>query len=191
MRTRAWTGGALVLAGGALMAQAAAPTLREHRLQGLLREALPAGRVVEHAGLRLEPMARILIPRLGMDLVAAGGEANSDEILGSAPLALRPRSQGPLVVSAHRDAQFRPLEHLVLGDGVGLRLPGQSTRHLRVAAIHVVEPSDLSVLETLGPDDLVLSTCHPFRHLGPAPRRFLAVLRAPGEGPMRSMRTTR
>ena len=80
------------------------------------------------------------------------------------------------MISAHRDLDFRGLEKIAPGDTVRLELPGAVLQDYRVSEIEILTPAAAAerLREKPGEDWLVLLTCHPFRYLGHAPRRFLA-----------------
>lgn len=185
-RDRLAPGVVLVLAGAAAVAWATADVAREQWLQRRLRRALDEGRpsVSIHGSAR-RPGPRVVLPRLGIDAssVRVPERADRDRVLADVPVAWRPRAGGPLVMAAHRDAHFRALGEARIGDRVRIA-EGSGTRWLRVTSTSVVGPDDVAVLGGLGRDDVVLSTCYPFDHLGPAPLRWLVVARpssVPGE----------
>ncbi len=55
---------------------------------------------------------------------------------------------------------------------IRIEVPPQ-TYEYRVAGTRVVEPTEVSVLQSRGTEELTLLTCYPFRWIGPAPERFV------------------
>jgi sortase A len=121
-----------------------------------------------------EPVARVRIPRLDLSVVVA--EGTTDGVLrraaGRMSVSAPPGSDGNVVVAAHRDSYFRPLEHVEIGDEVMLDGPAGSDVYT-VEWTRVVDPSALEVTADPGYPALTLVTCYPFRYLGSAPQRFI------------------
>lgn len=82
-----------------------------------------------------------------------------------------------MVVMAHRDIHFMGLEALTEGDTIELELRGGTRYRYQVRDIRIVDKADTeSFLRSKQDRDcLLLLTCYPFRHIGPAPKRFIAV----------------
>jgi sortase A len=169
---------ACVLLGSLLVLHAQAGTLREALVQGALRRSLERNGAPVHVGsMALRPAVRIGIPSLGLDVVvpeAAPDATEMERVLSVSPVAWRPRWDGPLVVSGHRDSHFASLGRLREGDALRVTDFG-GTRSLVVTEARVVAPGDVSLLADLDGDAVVLSTCYPFDHLGPAPSRWVIV----------------
>jgi len=83
-----------------------------------------------------------------------------------------PGAAGNIVVSAHRDSFFRPLEDIRVGDVIELQSPDGMQR-FEVGKIFITDPLDISVLEPTAQPSLTLITCYPFRYVGFAPERFI------------------
>jgi sortase A len=128
-----------------------------------------------------EPLARILVPRFDLSAVVAEGTGSRvlQRAVGHVATSAPPGGDGNVVLAAHRDTFFRPLEHILPGDEVVLESP--AGRHLyRVEWTRVVEPSETSVAEDAGYPALTLVTCYPFRWVGTAPLRFIVRARRHG-----------
>lgn len=123
---------------------------------------------------RGEPIARVRIPRLDLSVVVAEGTNTGvlRRAAGRMSVSAPPGSDGNVVVAAHRDSFFRPLEHVEIGDEVILDGPTGSDVY-EVEWTRVVEPTALEVTEDAGYPSLTLVTCYPFRYLGSAPQRFI------------------
>lgn len=130
-----------------------------------------------------EPLARILVPSGGVDVVAFEGidAAVLDRGAGHFPGTALPGESGNASFAAHRDSFFRGLREVELGDEVLVETP-ETTLRYRVSETRVVEPTEVEVVEPRGIDEVTLVTCYPFDFIGPAPRRF--VVHASLEGPV-------
>lgn len=128
-----------------------------------------------------EPLARILVPRFDLSAVVAEGTGSRvlQRAVGHLATSAPPGGDGNVVLAAHRDTFFRPLEHILPGDEVVLESP--AGRHLyRVEWTRVVEPTATHVAEDAGYPALTLVTCYPFRWVGTAPLRFIVRARRQG-----------
>lgn len=119
------------------------------------------------------PVARLRIPKIGLDeiIVAGVGNAQLNAGPGHLPGTPLPGSAGNSVISAHRDRHFRALDRVAIGDTIETRARHQTTTWI-VREIKVVggeTPALFRSTETR----LTLTTCWPVRFLGPAPDRLL------------------
>jgi LPXTG-site transpeptidase (sortase) family protein len=119
-------------------------------------------------------LGRLVIPRLGFSAFILEGEDEStlQRAVGFLPDTARPGEGGNTGLAAHRDTFFRPLERIQVDDRIRLEVPPH-TYEYRVDSLRVVEPSEVSVLDFTGTEELTLVTCHPFRYIGAAPNRFI------------------
>jgi sortase A len=119
------------------------------------------------------PVARLEIPRLGLDEVVVEGVDESALRAGPGHMAgsALPGENGNSVISAHRDRHFKPLGKIVVGDTI---LTDASKGKLKwtVARIRVVD-AEAPVLRTSTTPLLTLTTCWPVRYFGPAPERLI------------------
>ncbi|HEX5076871.1 MAG TPA: class D sortase [Gemmatimonadaceae bacterium] len=133
------------------------------------------------------PVARLVVPRLGVDEVVVEGvgddelRAGPGHMMGSA----LPGDSGTSVISAHRDRHFHALGGIAAGDTV-ITESAVGTIVWRVSRIRVVH-ADAPALDARTTPTLMLTTCWPIRYLGPAPDRLIveaepAGRREPGEG---------
>jgi sortase A len=127
-------------------------------------------------------LGEIEIPRLGIDVGIVQGESSRllERAAGHVTDTPLPGEMGNVVLAAHRDSFFRPLEHVRAGDEITVKtLDGDF--HYVVESTIVVGPGDLWVLAPIGGRTLTLITCFPFRYVGAAPDRFIVRAReAPG-----------
>lgn len=135
------------------------------------------------------PLAKLRIPRLGLEAVVAEGVEESvlSRAVGHLPSSARPGETGNIALAAHRDTFFRPLERIRVGDLVRLEAPA-GTDEYRVEWFSVVAPNDVAVLAATDHPALTLVTCYPFRYVGPAPERFVVRARRVGESEIAAAR---
>jgi sortase A len=119
------------------------------------------------------PLARLRIPRLGLDEIVVEG-VGDDELRagpGHLPGSAMPGNSGNAVISAHRDRHFRNLDELAVGDTVITETIAGRTAWV-VTKRTVVRRGAPALYSTTEPV-LTLTTCWPVRMLGPAPDRVL------------------
>ena len=184
--SRRWLGNAaiaagvcLVLASGASVARGAIARddarsrwaqLEASRAVSSARETVGRTGWVLAAG---APVARLEIPRLGLDEVVVEGvdesalRAGPGHMSGSA----LPGEYGNSVISAHRDRHFKSLGKIAVGDTI-LTDASEGKLAWTVSRIRVVD-ADAPVLRTSKTPLLTLTTCWPVRYFGPAPERLI------------------
>jgi len=100
-------------------------------------------------------------------------DATLDVSIGHVPGTPPPGRPGNSALAAHRDAEFRPLRRIRVGDEILFVAPSGETRY-RVEWTRVVSPGRVDLL---GPASsasaLTLVTCYPFGYVGRAPLRFV------------------
>jgi sortase A len=112
-----------------------------------------------------DAIARLHVPRLDLDIVVVNGTSASDLRRGPGrhEETFMP-GEGKLVyVAGHRTtygAPFSDINQLEPGDTISMELP-YGTVEYRVTSHRIVDDNDLSVLESGGPEQLVLQACHP------------------------------
>ena len=119
-------------------------------------------------------IGRIEVPRLNLSAVAREGVdvRTLRKSVGHVPGTALPGAEGNAAFAAHRDTFFRPLEGIKTGDEVVVTTPSAVHRYA-VTATRIVDPSEVSVLDTTGGRQLTLVTCYPFNFVGNAPQRFI------------------
>ena len=165
----------MMVSGTLLIADAAATLLWQEpvswvvaqRQQAELEDALanPSPRVVARKPLPGDAIARISIPSIGVDeyVVEGTDTANLRKGPGHYPSTPLPGERGTTAIAGHRTtygAPFRRIDDLDRGARIVVETP-RRTYAYRVERVKIVEPTDLSVLRTVGYDRLVLSACHP------------------------------
>jgi sortase A len=119
------------------------------------------------------PVARLLIPRLGLDeIVLEGVDGNSlNAGPGHLPGSAFPGERGNSVISAHRDRHFTRLGAIQVGDTIFTE-SGAHDEHWVVISKRVLD-ADAPALFRSDDATLTLTTCWPIRYLGTAPERLI------------------
>jgi len=166
---------------------------RAARIEVILHESRPAdephtgpvdtslwdeGRIEEYRESLLvdmdAPLALLRIPRLEIEVPVFSGtddlvlNRGVGWIAGTAP----PGQAGNIGIAGHRDGFFRPLKDVALGDEIVLETTDGSTTYV-VEKLHIVDPTDVWVLEPTTSPSVTLVTCYPFYFVGSAPNRFI------------------
>jgi sortase A len=119
------------------------------------------------------PVARLRVPRLGVDEVVVEGVGDAELRAGPGHMigSVLPGERGTSVISAHRDRHFRPLSGIAVGDTIMTESAGGVVTW-RVARLRVVDLDDATLNATETPT-LLLTTCWPIRYFGSAPDRLI------------------
>jgi sortase A len=166
-------------AGGAVRAAA----VRDQWEAAQVRQAVDAARrgvfaSVADAGFEPgSPLARLRIPRLGLDEIVIEGVGNEELNVGPGhvPGSALPGEPGNAVISAHRDRHFSSLGDLSVGDTIATEL-GHATTRWVVVSRRVLDAGEPALFATREPT-LTLTTCWPIRYFGPAPERLIITAR--------------
>ena len=118
-------------------------------------------------------IGRISIRRLGFEVSMVDGddEESLDLAAGHMPGTAWTGEVGNMIVAGHRDNAFWPLRNIRSGDQIEVQTDRKAT--YLVEQTQIVDPSDVSALRDTQDSTLTLVTCYPFRHVGPAPQRFI------------------
>jgi sortase A len=121
------------------------------------------------------PEAVLRVPRLELEVPVYDG--TSDLVLNRGAGRIENTSdivsgQGNVGLAAHRDGFFRPLKDIVVDDTLFIDTI-DDTREYRVTRVHIVDPSEVSVLAPTAKPTITLVTCYPFYHVGAAPLRLI------------------
>ncbi|PYX09154.1 MAG: hypothetical protein DMG88_07605 [Acidobacteria bacterium] len=121
-------------------------------------------------------LTRIQIPKIKLDAVITEGVSHRALTLGPGHLQYSaiPGDVGNSVIAGHRDTFFRHISELKTGDDIYVERRGRQF-HYVVTGKRVVQPSDLSVLDSSSEARLTLITCYPVYYIGPAPERLVIV----------------
>jgi sortase A len=119
-------------------------------------------------------IGRIEITRLGLSAVVMEGTSSKTlrRAVGHIEGTALPGTLGNVGLSGHRDRHFRPLRNIKRNDEILLTTLAGRFQY-RVVSTQVVQPTDVSVLESGSTEVLTLVTCFPFYYVGPAPDRFV------------------
>jgi sortase A len=135
--------------------------------QEALKEAFidPPRRVIRREPLKGDSIARIDIPAIGVDeYVVEGTDVDSlRKGPGHYPETPLPGEPGTAAVAGHRTtygAPFREIDQLKHGQRITIDMPDGRFLY-RVERTKIVDDQDLSVLDRVGYQRLVLSACHP------------------------------
>ena len=165
----------MMVSGALLITDAAATLLWQEpvsavvaeRQQQQLEKALidPPERVVRRRPLNGDAIAKIMIPAIGVsDYVVEGTDTESlRKGPGHYPETPLPGERGTAAIAGHRTtygAPFRNIDQLKRGDRIVLDMTDGRFIY-RVTRTKIVDDSDLSVLDSVGYKQLILSACHP------------------------------
>lgn len=134
------------------------------RVAALLRAAADGfAESVADAGGR--PIGRLVIPKIGVDVIVLEGTGTQDlrEGPGHWPETPFPGQGGNFVISGHRTtygAPFFRLDKLEVGDEIQLVLPYVAAVY-RVWRSLIVLPHETQVVAQRGVEEISLTTCHP------------------------------
>jgi len=112
-----------------------------------------------------DPIGRLRIARIGIDMVMVDGTAASPLRKGPGhyPGTAWPGLRGTVAIAGHRTtymAPFRDLDELRRGDPIVLAMPyGRFT--YRVERTRIVAPTAVEVVRDVGHEQVVLTACHP------------------------------
>ena len=123
-------------------------------------------------------LGRLDIPRLRIHSVVCEGVGRLTLSLavGHIPGTAFPGESGNIGIAGHRDTFFHALKNIRRGDLIRFQTPGK-TYLFTVESTQVVQPYDVSVLQSSRSPELTLVTCYPFYYVGSAPDRFVAKAR--------------
>ena len=124
------------------------------------------------------PEAVLRIPKVALEVPVLEGadDITLNRAVGHVPGSALPGQPGNIAITGHRDGFFRPLKDLAIGDTIDLdrnTASGPQTDLYKIRSIHIVFPSDTSVLNTTTASTLTLITCFPFYYVGAAPQRYI------------------
>ena len=148
----------------------------------LARRAVTADGLLPPPVIPGAPVARLLIPRLGIDEIVLEGveDLALNAGPGHLPGSAFPGEAGNSIISAHRDRHFARLGAIEVGDTVVTESGSHRTKWV-VLSKRVIE-ADAPALYRTSDATLTLTTCWPIRYIGTAPERLLVVAK-PVEAP--------
>jgi sortase A len=119
------------------------------------------------------PVARIVIPAIGLDEIVLEGVQGNDLNggPGHVPGSALPGERGNSVISAHRDRHFNHFDRLSVGDTIVTESGPLRTTWV-VKSRQVIDKNSPALFQTKDAT-LTLTTCWPIRYFGPAPERLI------------------
>jgi sortase A len=164
-----WVGAQQML--GASYRRSVEATLDTLRMSPILPEEERASPAALATG---DPVGSLEIVRVGLKGVVVEGDDDSvlDRAIGHLPDTPLPWHTGNSALAAHRDALFRPLRDVRLGDVLRLKTPYGDFDY-RVRETLIVKPQDVWVIDPTPTAMLTLISCYPFDYIGHAPERFI------------------
>ncbi|VEF49615.1 C60A subfamily peptidase [Bacillus freudenreichii] len=122
-----------------------------------------------------ETIGILTIPKIEAQLAIVEG-TDPDELekgVGHYSGSYFPNQNGQIVLSGHRDTVFRKLGELETGDQLKMTMPfGHYT--YKIIKTKIVEADDTSIITLQNKkEELILTTCYPFRFVGNAPQRYI------------------
>jgi sortase A len=138
---------------------------QQDQLERQLDDPVVVKRVIERKPLKGDAIGKIIIPKIDVDeyVVEGTDTASLRKGPGHYPDTPLPGERGTVAIAGHRTtygAPFRDVDKLRHGDMIVLDMPDHRYVY-RVERTKIVEPTDLSVLDRVGHDRLILSACHP------------------------------
>ncbi|HCP00705.1 MAG: class GN sortase [Alphaproteobacteria bacterium] len=128
-----------------------------------------------------EPIARVIVPRLGIDQIILSNASGRSLAFGPAHLngTASPGSPGHSIVSGHRDTHFSFLRHLKLGDTLEIVRVDRQKVPYRVIARTIIDSRTALLGDSLGRTVASLVTCYPFDALtSNGPLRYVVTAEA-------------
>ncbi len=119
-------------------------------------------------------MGLLEIPKIDAKLPIIEGtdEKMLDKGVGHYSPSVFPSDGEQILLSGHRDTVFRKFSDLEIGDRFIVNMP-YGTFEYEMKSSEIVDKDDTSVIRSMGKEVLVVSTCYPFRYVGPAPDRYV------------------
>ena len=164
---------------GAAMSHLAVAQFRHQTAANALWDSSRIHAYQRTLSLHLAPPEAILrIPKVALEVPVLEGadDITLNRAVGHVPGSALPGQPGNIAITGHRDGFFRPLKDLAIGDTIDLdrnTASGPQTDLYKIRSIHIVFPSDTSVLNTTTASTLTLITCFPFYYVGAAPQRYI------------------
>jgi sortase A len=127
------------------------------------------------------PVARLAVPRLGVEQLVLEGASGRTLAFGPGHLSGTPLPGAPgnAVISGHRDTHFAYLRRLRVGDRILVESRDGRCRGYVVEGARVVDRTEVAIAGDTRDTRLTLVTCYPFDAVRPGgPLRYVVVARA-------------
>ncbi|WP_048825931.1 class D sortase [Bacillus sp. B-jedd] len=115
------------------------------------------------------------IPKIKSELAIVEGTDPNDlkKGVGHYEGSFFPGENGQIVLSGHRDTVFRRLGELEKGDTLKMRMPAGDYDY-EITGTKIVDADDRSIITLQNEEEeLIVTTCYPFRYVGNAPDRYI------------------
>jgi sortase A len=169
-----WIAGLLMLAGVWQVAQGAYIHAKAQFAQYLMRKSWEktlagAKDIKPWPWADTWPVARLEVPRLGVDQFVLAGASGRTMAFGPGHLtgSSLPENIGNTVFSGHRDTHFKFLQHLQHGDEIVISAVNGMRYRYSVSDTTVVNQKDTRITMSSEQRQLTLITCYPFHSLAP------------------------
>ena len=124
------------------------------------------------------PLARMLVPNHGVDLIVLNG-ANARTLAfgpGHEPMSVPPGENGTSILSGHRDTHFRFLQLMKKGEQILIQKPNGLVTPYFIQEIDIVDARHTKIHLPSALNYLVLVTCYPFDAIMPGgPLRYIVI----------------
>jgi len=130
-----------------------------------------------------EPIARLQLPRLGVDSIVLRGDHGQSLAFGPghASASVLPGEPGTTLISGHRDTHFRFMRDVKIGDSLTLIAATGKSQRYQITKTQVVD-AEKTQIQAAAANQLLLVTCWPFDSVVPGgPLRFMAIAEPIGE----------
>lgn len=143
-------------------------------------DVIPTGSIGAAYGVANRPLPKssvigtIHIASLHLDAPIVEGVDDDDlrRGVGHMPGTALAGGLGNVILAAHRDGIFRPLQSIGKGMDIAIQA-SDGTYHYQVDSTAIVMPNQLDVLAVGDSPEVTLITCYPFHFIGHAPKRFI------------------
>ncbi|OCA91316.1 class D sortase [Bacillus sp. FJAT-27225] len=115
------------------------------------------------------------IPAIDSELAIVEGTDPNDlkKGVGHYKGSYYPGENGQIVLSGHRDTVFRRLGELEIGDILNIKMPDGDFAY-EITRTKIVDADDTSIITLQNEEEeLIVTTCYPFRYVGNAPDRYI------------------
>ena len=127
------------------------------------------------------PIARLMIPVIGLDEIVIEGVGDEELNVGPGhlPGSVLPGERGNAIISAHRDRHFSSLGSVQVGDEITTETAPARRMKWIVIARRLVRSHEPALFSTPDPT-LTLTTCWPIRYVGTSPERLIITAKPVG-----------
>ncbi len=122
-----------------------------------------------------ETVGLLVIPKINEELAIIEGTDPDDlkKGVGHYKGSYFPGEKGQIVLSGHRDTVFQRLGELKIGDSLKVQMP-YGTYTYEITHTKIVKSDDTSIITLQHQEEeLIVTTCYPFRYVGNAPKRYI------------------